>query len=279
MSSIVLKDKIIMLLASIINESKSETLILSELHDLLLQLKNITVFNGLQLFIDIIQSKPSFENQKIKIFLAHNLESFSLFPPLFNFINAQHLDVQESVVLEETTSPESEKADYKDITDELKEELKVGGGLRTRVEIADEESEIVKAQLREEMGAILGSSSGDGPSTIKPPKPPKPPKLPDRGSSNDKPTLPPMKSSSAALFSTNPPPSPSSRSTTKSLFNPPRNPEPQPKTPSKVIQEEEEKDKKSKGKEKSEKRSLKKEKEALSKEQEEILLDESKRKI
>ena len=116
MSSNALKDKITGLLANIINQSKAENLIVLELQDLLLQLKNITIFDGLELFIDVISSKDGYEAQKINEFLTIHLEDIAMFDSVYLFVKNLNIQIQDSVQLDEvrnyaSVSDEKEKAD------------------------------------------------------------------------------------------------------------------------------------------------------------------------
>ena len=114
MSSNALRDQITGLFANIVNQTKDPKLIVVELQDLLLQLKKITVFDGLQLFIDIIESKEPFENNKIKEFLTIHLDDISMFPKVYDFIKSQNIVIQSSITLKDTeeSSKESSTDDF-----------------------------------------------------------------------------------------------------------------------------------------------------------------------
>jgi hypothetical protein len=146
-SNAILKDKIIGILENIINNSKHDTLLLSELSDLLKQLKEITVFNGIQMFIDAIETRQHFEIEIIKKYLLKNIMLISYYqilldyvkPPLSVSNNEQNDDLLDKKPLEE----ESDKnffSDLKKLDEKLvdlnitKDELTVGGGHGTKTE-------------------------------------------------------------------------------------------------------------------------------------------------
>ena len=107
--------------ANIINQSKAENLIVLELQDLLLQLKNITVFDGLQLFIDVIESKEQYEAQKIKEFLTIHLEDIAMFDSVYLYIKDLNIQIQDSVQLDEVKDFSFASDEKESIKEELEE--------------------------------------------------------------------------------------------------------------------------------------------------------------
>lgn len=104
MSSNALKDQILVILKDIVENKKDENTIVGELQDLLIKLRNITVFDGLKLFTEVFESKEEYESQKIKEFLTLHLEDIEMFPSLYKYVKNLNIQVQDSVVLEETES-------------------------------------------------------------------------------------------------------------------------------------------------------------------------------
>ena len=172
MSSSALRDKITVIFSNIVQQSKDPKLILLDLQDLLLQLKNISVFDGLQLFIDVIESKEPFEGAQIKEFLTIHLEDIAMFPYVYDFIKSQNIQIQDSIKLKETK--EYPKDDFlKDITSSYSE---------SKVTLDD----FMRAESKTDKKPIT-SDSGSGPGSF--PSPPPPPRSPSMAVPSPKPML------------------------------------------------------------------------------------------
>lgn len=89
------KDKIVNVLDNIVNKTKDENLLLGDLQELLFELKNITVFDGLQLFLNYVENQG--DTLSIEIFLFKHLDDLSMFPLIFNAINSKRGVLQEAL--------------------------------------------------------------------------------------------------------------------------------------------------------------------------------------
>ena len=103
-----IKDKIVAILKEIISSARDKNLLLSDLQDLLLELQNITVFDGIELFISYINNESPSDAKKINVFMFRFLEDLSMFPKVYSYLQERSSELRPLVAELQAQEKESE---------------------------------------------------------------------------------------------------------------------------------------------------------------------------
>ena len=118
------KDKIVSLLTSISRSTKDENELFAELLELLIELRNITVFDGLQLFLNYIENKNPDDTLKIQLFLYRRIDDLAMFSAVYNYIDEKRFELRQAQERQESVNLSSAvlKPEEQEVLEEADEE-------------------------------------------------------------------------------------------------------------------------------------------------------------